>query len=184
VSRSGVRSPNYVFERTLAKLRDLCERLCWRRSTRVLGSAVLSFDFEPASQSEPCPCCGGRTTQLTRFVYRDGDAYAVYYARFSDNHPDRSVVATISLGEWGDGAESTQRVAFAFELRLTPDSFQVGLIDADASPWHDEQFIGRTLNREEALKHPRVSEVYHITDHMVVDDLPLKEHLEGKDGAA
>jgi len=80
---------------------------------------VLTFEFEPPQASEPCSCCGGKTTALTRFVHKDGDAYAVYYARFSDNHPDRLVLATVSLGEWGKGSRPEQRVAFALEIRAT-----------------------------------------------------------------
>ncbi len=40
--------------------------------------------------------------------------------------------------------------------------------------------IGRTLNRDEALKHPLVKEAFHVTDHMVVDDLPIHEYLNGR----
>jgi hypothetical protein len=35
------------------------------------------------------------------------------------------------------------------------------------------------LDREEALAHERLAEVFHITDHMVVDDQPMREHLDG-----
>ena len=39
-----------------------------------------------------CECCGGITTSLTRFVYKDGDAFAIYYVTFSDNHPESAVI--------------------------------------------------------------------------------------------
>jgi hypothetical protein len=138
---------------------------------------MLSIEFEPPNQSEPCECCGGLTTSLTRFVYNGNDAYAVYYAKFSNNHPERVVVATISLGEWGEGSTSDQRVAFALELRVSETEFQVGLIDAHFSPWQNAKTIGRTLNRDEALNHPRVKEAFHVTDHMVTDDALIREYL-------
>jgi hypothetical protein len=89
---------------------------------------MLSFEFEPPSVSEPCPCCGGETISLTRFIYRNGDARGIYYARFSNNHPLRSVLATVSLGEWGEGTSPKQRVAFALEIRSTDSEYQVGLL--------------------------------------------------------
>jgi Mrp family chromosome partitioning ATPase len=138
---------------------------------------MLSIEFEPENQSEPCECCGGKTTSLTRFVYNDGDAYAVYYAKFSNNHPERVVVATVSLGEWGEGSTPDQRVAFALELRNSENEYQVGLIDAQFSPWQDAKTIGRTLSRDEALAHPLVKEAFHVTDHMVTDDAPIHEYL-------
>lgn len=141
---------------------------------------MLTIEFEPPSESEPCECCGGQTTSLTRYVHRDGDAYAIYYAKFSNNHPERSVVATISLGEWGEGSSPEQRVAFALEIRSNDHEYQISLIDAVLSPWKEAKFIGRTLNREEALKHPLVKEVFNITDQIVTEDIPLREYLEGQ----
>lgn len=141
---------------------------------------MLTFEYEPPYEAAPCICCGGRTTSLTRFVYRDGDAHAIYYARFSDNHADRVVLATVSIGEWGEGTKPDERVAFAMEIRSTEDSYQVGLIDAALSPWREAQIIGRTLDRDEALAHPLVKEVFHITDHMVSDDVPIHNYLNGQ----
>jgi hypothetical protein len=145
---------------------------------------MLTFELEPPNESAPCKCCGGKTTSLTRFVRKDGDAYAVYYARFSDNHPNRPVVATVSLGEWGGDSKPEQRVAFALEIRSTDEQYSVGVLDADQSPWHESEFLGRTLNREEALAHPLINVVFHITDHMVVEDLPLKRYLDSPTSAA
>lgn len=138
---------------------------------------MLSIEFEPARESEPCPCCGGKTTALTRFVHKDGDAYAIYYAHFSDNHPDWVVLATVSLGEWWEGTTPKERVAFAFELRPTESEFQVSIIDAICSPWRDAKVIGRTLDRAEALAHPLLKQAFHITDHIVSEDAPVREYL-------
>lgn len=145
---------------------------------------MLRIEFEPPNESEPCPCCGGRTTRLTRFVYRDGDAYAVYYARFSDNHPDRTVIATISLGEWGEDGTPEQRTAFALKLRATDSDYQTSIINASESPWSDVEILGSTLDREQALAHPRIKEVFHIADHMVLEDAPLKAYLDNDAAAA
>lgn len=141
---------------------------------------MLTIEFEPPQESDPCPCCGGRTIALTRFVHRNGDAHAIYYARFSHNHPERVVVATVSLGEWGEGTTPEQRVAFALELRSNGSEYQVGLIDAEYSPWRGAKVIGCTLNRSEALAHPLVEEAFHITDHMVTEDVQIREYFNGK----
>jgi hypothetical protein len=129
-------------------------------------------------QNEPvaslCACCGGTTTSLTRYVYKDGDARAVYYARFSSNHPDGVVSMLVSIGEWGDGTSSADRVAFAMELRDDGDQFGVGITDASQSPWRDATFIGRILDRQDALKHSLVAEVFEIVDRAVVEDMPLR----------
>jgi hypothetical protein len=38
--------------------------------------------------------------------------------------------------------------------------------------------LGRVLSREEALAHPRIKEVFHITDHIFAEDAPVKKYLE------
>jgi Mrp family chromosome partitioning ATPase len=99
---------------------------------------------------------------------------------FSNNHPEHVVVATVSLGEWGENSTPNQRVAFALELKSSENEYQVGLIDAQLSPWQDAKTIGRTLNRDEALAHPLVKEAFHITDLMVTDDVPIREYLNAQ----
>jgi hypothetical protein len=140
---------------------------------------MLSFEFEEPFLHGPCECCGGTTTRLTRFVYKDGDAHAVYYAQFTDGHAERVASAVISLGTWGEGGEPRDRLAFPLRLRSVDDQYQVMCVDADQSPWQDAEFLGRMLDREEALRHPWIKEVFHITDHMVLEDVPLKSFLDG-----
>lgn len=105
---------------------------------------MLTIEFEPPTiDSTPCECCGGRNTRLTRFVHRNGDAYAVYYALFSDNHPDGYVSVLISIGEWGDDARPSGRCAFYLRIWTSRDNFQVTVRDAAESPWGDVQIVGR-----------------------------------------
>jgi len=139
---------------------------------------AITIEFEPPAEAAPCECCGGTTTSLTRFVYRDGDARAVYYARFSDNHPDGLVIAAVSIGEWGEGSTPAQRTAFAIELRSGPENYEVMVRDASASPWNGIELLGPMLDREVALAHPLIAEVFDITDHAVLEDQPLKAYLD------
>ncbi len=137
---------------------------------------MLTIEFEPPA-TRTCECCGTETTSLTRFVRQDGNAHAVYYARFGEAHAGGVVQAIVSVGEWGEGAGPWDRIAFPLEIRTTSAEVQVGLVDADRSPWAHVELLGRILDRSEALGHERVAEVFHITDHMVRDDEPLRQHL-------
>ena len=40
-------------------------------------------------------------------------------------------------------------------------------------PWNDSNIIGRILDREEALAHSWIDEVYHITDHITKNDTEI-----------
>ena len=139
---------------------------------------MLTFELKEPTRSR-CDCCGGVTVSLTRFVYEHGDAHAIYYARFGEQHKPRIVEAVVSIGEWGEGAGPWDRVAFPLQLRAMNTEYQVTVVDAAESPWHGVALLGRMLDREEALRHDRLPEVFHVTDHMVVDDQPLRNHLNG-----
>lgn len=140
---------------------------------------MLTIEFEPPEDLGTCEDCGGRTTELTRFVSSDGDAYAVYYARFTEGHEEREVLATVSLGDWSEESTPEGRVAFALRLWPAPEQNNVTVLDAADSPWRNVDYIGRTLDRAEALAHPLLPEVFHITDHMFTEDAPLRQYLEG-----
>lgn len=141
---------------------------------------MIEIEFEEPSEFR-CECCGDTTIHLTRFVYSDGNAHAVYYARFTKRHDPKQVSGLIGLGEWGDEGSPEQRVAFAFRIWTDQDSCQVGLVDAEDSPWRDVTFLGRILDREEALKHEWIDEVFHITDHMVTDDKVITDYFESRE---
>lgn len=139
---------------------------------------MLSIEFEAPNRSR-CDCCGGVTVSLTRLVYEDGDAHSIYYARYGEQHHPRVVDAVMSVGAWGEGTGPWDRVAFPLRLRAAETQYQVTVVDAAESPWQGVELLGRLLDRAEALAHERLAEVFHITDHIVLDDQPIREHLNG-----
>ncbi|HKP69978.1 MAG TPA: hypothetical protein VJV05_11890, partial [Pyrinomonadaceae bacterium] len=139
---------------------------------------MLEFEFEKPEIST-CDCCGGSSTRLTRFVTKDDEAFAIYYAAYSESHSARRILALVSFGEWWiDDYVPESRVAFAFEMWADESEYKVGIIDVQNSPWHDVDIIGKKQTREEALGHPLIDDVFHITDHMTSDDPAIKEFFE------
>lgn len=143
---------------------------------------MLRIEFEEPTETR-CVCCGNTTARFTRFVYQDDNAFAVYYAQYTRGHAGGDVNGLIGLGAWGEGAEPKDRVAFAVKIWTNEARYQVGLVDAAESPWSEATFLGRILNRDEALHHPRVKGAFHITDHMVTEDRAIVEYFSGATGA-
>lgn len=139
---------------------------------------MIEIEFEPPRRSLH-DCCGNTTISLTRFVYRDGDAHAVYLAAFTAGHERKVVSGLISLGEWTEEATPDDRVAFPFQPWPDDANFNVSLMDAAQSPWQDTTFFGRILDRAEALAHPWREEAFHITDHMAIEDKEIADYLRG-----
>jgi hypothetical protein len=117
-----------------------------------------------------CECCGQEIVTLTRFVHKDDYAFAVYYISFTRGHSPKVAYGLIGLGQWGDDAEPKDRIAFPFRIWTNESHYQVGLLDSDDSTWNHITFLGRLLDRDEALKHEWVKDVFHITDHIVAED--------------
>jgi hypothetical protein len=127
-----------------------------------------------------CDCCGGKVTNLTRFVYQDGDAFAIYYVSFTEGHEDKVAYALIGIGEWGEDSTPDQRKAYSLKLWEGTSDWQVTVTDRDESPWKDVKFLGRILNRDEALKDPMIKDVFHISDHIRGEDRAVVEDFNSK----
>ncbi len=131
--------------------------------------------------SEPktsrCDCCGGLTVRLTRFVSRDGDAFAIYYATYSNNHADNELAMLVALGAWGDDTSPAQRAAFYCRVQPTEDSYEVMLGDADQSPWSGAAIVGQKLSREQALRHPWKATAFEVLDDAFAQDPSLRGFL-------
>jgi len=133
---------------------------------------MLRIEFEEPKYDK-CECCGNTTTRLTRFVYQDDYAYAVYYAMFTDGHEDKVAYCLIGLGEWGEEGSPEQRTAFSVKIWMKDEEWAITVTDRKESPWSHTDYLGEILDREEALEHPWIKDVYHITDHIVAEDIPV-----------
>jgi hypothetical protein len=136
---------------------------------------MIKIEFEKPN-IETCDCCGKETTKLTRFVYKDDDAFAIYYIKFTKDHEEKIATGIVSIGDWGTDEEPKNRFSFPFRIWTNSENFQVGLIDKEESPWK-QSLLGKILDRKDALNHPWISEVFHITDHIVVEDKEVVEYF-------
>ncbi|MDR6763300.1 hypothetical protein J2Y38_003519 [Flavobacterium sp. 2755] len=136
---------------------------------------MIKIEFEEPT-IEICKCCNNEIVKLTRFVYKDEDAFAIYYLKFTKGHEDKLVTGIISIGDWGTDDEPKNRFAFPFRIWVDETDYQVGLMDKEESPWKQD-LLGSILDRKEALEHPWIDEVFHITDHIVTEDKIVIEYF-------
>jgi hypothetical protein len=66
----------------------------------------IEIEFEEPHILE-CECCGKPVKRLTRFVYQDGDAFAVYSAQFTPSHEEKYA---FSVHLWQDKNNWNTRV--------------------------------------------------------------------------
>lgn len=139
---------------------------------------MLEIEFEEPL-SEICDCCGNTTVKLTRFVYENDNAFAIYYIRFTKDHDDKEVLGLVSLGDWGTDEISENRTSFLFKLWFDNENWNVSILDGEESPWNSK-ILGKILQRQEALKHPWIKDVFHITDHIVEEDQELIKYFNSQ----
>jgi hypothetical protein len=138
---------------------------------------MITIEMADKKEVGTCPCCGGIATKLTRFVYKNENAYAIYFALYTDIHPEKHILVTISLGKWDDNTPSETRTAFSLLIRPQKDKYDIEIIDREESPWKNSRIIGKTLTRKDALKHPLIKEVFNIVDHIIQDDYELIDYI-------
>ncbi|MEH0156192.1 hypothetical protein V6R21_18730 [Limibacter armeniacum] len=137
---------------------------------------MIEIEFEKPDIYD-CNCCDNKTVRLTRFVYKDGDAHAVYYSQYTIGHKEKVVNGVLSLGKWWEGSTPADRIAFPFRIWMNEGEYLVGLMDKAECQWADVKNLGEMLDRKDGLEHPWIKEVFHITNHIVTEDEPIIDYL-------
>ena len=61
---------------------------------------VLTIEVGREPQTRTCDKCGRNATDTMGFVYRDGDAYAIYYAVMHRHEGTPRLDLAIGIGTW------------------------------------------------------------------------------------
>jgi hypothetical protein len=138
---------------------------------------VYIFDVGEKGINSVCPCCGKPSCTGHGFIYKDGDAYAVYYVGWSVSHSEKKVSFALAIGEWGDDSTSEDRNCFGLEAYDEVDEIQFRVVDPDESPWPRTDLLGDMLTREEALRHPLIKEVFLLAEEIIRNHSAVREYL-------
>jgi hypothetical protein len=113
----------------------------------------LSLELGPQQAGTVCGCCGTQSTTVHGFVYRDGDALAIYYAGWSMQHRERGITLAIATGDWAEDSGPVDRISIGIEARAADAEIHFTIVDPDQSPWGETALIGKMLSREAAIVH-------------------------------
>ena len=128
---------------------------------------TLSLETDPEIETKPCLGCGGVTKTVRGFVYRDGDAYALYFAQMSPGHPDRGLALDIAISDWDEGA-GDDYLRVGLWVRPTPDEISMSVAEYPGWPWkQSDATFGRLMDRDEALTSSSLSAYYEVADFVV-----------------
>ncbi|MCO5166157.1 MAG: hypothetical protein M9894_07290 [Planctomycetes bacterium] len=108
-----------------------------------------TYDVTPDQSHEgaPCPDCGAFERTVWGWVRSQGDARAVYYARWQINHRERGLRLLVSLGGWGREEDEQDRKAVAFDCQVQEGGRLPAFtpLDAGGLAWSEKAFLGEKL---------------------------------------
>jgi hypothetical protein len=110
-------------------------------------------------------------------VSRDGDAFAIYYAGWSERHPERGVTMAIATGEWTDGSGAQDRVSIGLSARSTDTEVQFTIAEPEESPWGETPLFGKMLSRDRALMSASLAVTLEVAELVSRDDPRLSAVL-------
>ncbi|HEV8639367.1 MAG TPA: hypothetical protein VG370_34600 [Chloroflexota bacterium] len=125
-----------------------------------------------------CERCGGTYRRVYGTVYDDRRRAALYSADLHEEAHDGRVLLVIGALGSGATADDGPRQAVVIGVWSTEAEFQMTIQDRSAFPHENGQFLGRIMDRDEALRSPSKDELFHIADHIVQDDPRVRSHLE------
>lgn len=139
---------------------------------------MIRVEAGPDVKETRCDSCGGTNRVLHGLVYEDEYAHGVYFVEWCDGeHAGREAFMTVGLGRFGAGSDPSGRSAFGIEWR------QNGMTLTDAPVRDRPNLLGQFVPRSEALDMPNVDHLWHVADHIVLDDprvAEVQKWLEGE----
>jgi hypothetical protein len=146
------------------------------------GSPVTAYTLELDGTKDfgPCECCGHDSRKVWGFVYRDGDAHAIYYVEWTlGGVAQHGAYFDIVLGEFGGASRVSDRTAVSLEFRHTDKGPGFMLIDASSRPIASNSLVGKAMSREQALDTPISVEAFNIVDAIWLQDPRIAEIAGG-----
>lgn len=124
-----------------------------------------------------CDGCGGTHRSAYGFVYRDGDAYGLYFATLHTGHAEPSVGLTLSIGKWWDDDAVDERSWVFLSVWAEDDEYRMQFLDPMSSQHRNYAAMGTPLTRETAREHG-ADTFFEVADFIVANDPAVTSYLE------
>jgi len=144
--------------------------------------AQITIELGDGTTYATCECCGAKAPSVVGFVTSDGDAFAAYYAGWTEGHPKGRVALIIGVGDWDDDAMPEDRRSFGLGCWVEGDEIRFEVEEPASSRYGKITFLGAMLSRSAALADPEISEVFHVAEHIAQDDPRVRAALEATAG--
>lgn len=134
---------------------------------------LMKIECEPPHYIA-CQCCGENITRLTRFVYKNHNAFAYYYGEIEPKKHNDFIKCLVVICEFDDNDEIVHKIGFPIVLWNNQGLIATTLLNADEIAWQNIANV-EILNRESALVNPYKSDVFRISDEILEQDKEIMD---------
>jgi hypothetical protein len=138
----------------------------------------FTIELGDGSVFATCECCGAKSPSVVGYVHREDDAFAAYYAGWTEGHRGTRISLIIGVGRWDDDATPADRRSFGLRCWLDGGEIRFEVEDPASSRYGTNTFLGAMLARSAALADPEISAVLHAAEHIAQDDPRVRAALE------
>jgi hypothetical protein len=138
---------------------------------------ALTIEVGREPQVRTCDRCGRSATDTMGFVYRDGDAYAIYYAAMHRHEDTPQLDLAIGIGTWTNDASVANLSAF---LSVWSEAAEVrfGFVDPADSVWANARLLQNPLAANEARSSQSRQALLSVAELVVSWDPAAAGHLD------
>ena len=124
----------------------------------------------------PCDCCGNVTRRVWGYVHRGEATEAAYFVQWVPGSVGRhGAYFDLIIGQWGDAAKPSDRVAVSLAFRRNPAGPEFMVIGARDREFASSDLVGRSPSREEVLAGPLAATAFAIVDAVWLQDERIGE---------
>jgi hypothetical protein len=100
------------------------------------------------TDSAPCASCGLPSIRSSGFIYREGDAHAIYHVLAHGGESPHADLA-IGVGSW-EGSDAVADQSAFLGLSTTEDEIRFSFVDHAQSAWGRSRLLAHPLTAEQA----------------------------------
>jgi hypothetical protein len=134
----------------------------------------MKITLDRDTLEDTCHECESLFTVIRGSVYGDEQPFGLYLIALHGHSPN-SKVAHLAVAVQSTEHEEPQ--AAAIVIGATGDNYTFGFTDWATSPWAEESYLGKQLDRRSALESDCRSMFLHIAEHIVYDLPEFEEYL-------
>jgi hypothetical protein len=124
---------------------------------------MITIDHQRTEQQ--CSHCGHSYENTRGSAYKNGEGFSIYLAALHSCSSQKMAHLAIAIREGFEGFSET--CAVCIHIRVMESEFQMAVVDSELSPWKNEKYLGRILERDEAIATSMIDAFFHVADHIV-----------------